>query len=352
MTVHEDDTLAPCFHVDECIAGFIQSESTFVQYRTILQAVGLRSAVVVSIASHLAEIRHFAHRELVHFPITADFLSRDSYRADDTLGIVNDFATVVDTAHVFYQNLESSIERNVDFHVVSLGVTVQFAHLFAIDVDDSIVTQARDRQRTADRLVETAAIQYVTITLVQLFESQRLVSANRSHAFCPTQYIGHLIQFDGRYFNHRNTCRSFRNILHVVLDDGTDRIVLRSYPSCFADRRIVVVAGQVRLDVTTLVVVGTASESEVRTTMNHVEVDGNIVLQVQVCLTGNAGSTYIRMRFSPVCQPTRIEFGYHVRTLATVILVDSILQVFDVAFTVGCRKCTRCATAFEQPATV
>ena len=90
----------------------------------------------------------------------------------------------------------------------------------------------------------------------------------------------------------------------------------------------------------------------IRTAMNHIEIERDIVLEVRLRLPRYAGIAYIGEWFRPVHQPTGIKLGYHIRAYSPVILVHHLFQVLHVALPVRRRQRSRGGTALEQPASV
>ena len=186
-----------------------------------------------------------------------------------------------------------------------------------------------------------------------MLESLGVIIRYGSSRFGQGKHICHFGQLDRRYLDNRIRSGGIGDgVFHVAFHHVTDGVVLGSNPACFADGCIVIVTGHVGLNVTLLVVVGSAGKSEVSTSVYHIEVERHVVLQVGFRLAGDFRRTYLRERFRPVRQPSGVKFRHHVRAFAAVILVDYFFQVFDVAFTVCRGQCAFGSSAFKQPASV
>ena len=106
--------------------------------------------------------------------------------------------------------------------------------------------------------------------MVQLLERERCRGRYRFPFFRQGQHIGYLRQGDRRDLDQRYRGRSLGDVIGDVFPDHVaDRVELRGHPTRLTDRGVVVVAGQVRLDIMLLVVIGATGEAEIRTAMNH-----------------------------------------------------------------------------------
>ena len=113
-------------------------------------------------------------------------------------------------------------------------------------------------------------VQDVAVSLVQLLERERCRRRYRFPFFRQGQHIGYLRQGDRRDLDQRYRGWGLGDVISDVFPDHVaDRVELRGHPTRLADRGVVVVAGQVRLDIMLLVVIGATGETEIRTAMNH-----------------------------------------------------------------------------------
>ena len=113
-------------------------------------------------------------------------------------------------------------------------------------------------------------VQDVAVSLVQLLERERCRRRYRFPFFRQGQHVGYLRQGDRRDLDQRYRGWGLGDVISDVFPDHVaDRVELRGHPTRLADRGVVVVAGQVRLDIMLLVVIGATGETEIRTAMNH-----------------------------------------------------------------------------------
>ena len=264
-----------------------------------------------------------------------------------------DLATIINASHIFNQNLQSSIKRHLYLHGVGLGIPIQHSYLFTIHINNGIVTQPRNFKCSANRLIEMTSIQYISIPLIQLFKSQGSIRRHGFLFFCKSKHIRNFIQLNRRYFDNRIRSRSFRNcIFNIFLDHIANRIILWSYPACLANRSIIIITGHIRLNITLLIIISTTRKTKIRTSMHHIEVERDIILQILLGLTSNSGSSYLRERLCPMRQPTRIKFCNHIRTFSVVILINHFFQILNITFAICRRQSSRSSPTLKKPTAI
>ena len=121
--IDENNALSPILHIDKRIAGIGQVEGSLVENRLIPQRRYLGRAILIDIRFAGDQSRHPVHRELVHLPVR--YLAAVNLdRADDPLRIAYDLLAIIDTPHVLHQDVQGSVERDIDFHRILVEATV------------------------------------------------------------------------------------------------------------------------------------------------------------------------------------------------------------------------------------
>ena len=121
--IDENNALSPILHIDKRIAGIGQVEGSLVENRLIPQRRYLGRAILIDIRFAGGQSRHPVHRELVHLPVR--YLAAVNLdRADDPLRIADDLLAIIDTPHVLHQDVQGSVERDIDLHRILVETTV------------------------------------------------------------------------------------------------------------------------------------------------------------------------------------------------------------------------------------
>ncbi|MNX86748.1 hypothetical protein D3C86_1186450 [compost metagenome] len=162
------------------------------------------------IAFGIGQIRHFIHWERIHIPVSSDCFSVDNNRRYDSFGAVDNFCSVVDTPHIFNNNVQSRIERNINCAFVIFVVTVQFGYFLTIDINDRIIAKSLQFQFSADWLFEFFAVPNITVALIQFLKSQRIFIVYRFYFVFQRLQRYRFGQFDFRNRNHIDFCGNGR----------------------------------------------------------------------------------------------------------------------------------------------
>ena len=267
--------------------------------------------------------------------------------------VVLNARAVVDASEVFDEDVQGAVEGDVHEDAVLVHHTIEFAHLLAVHIDRRIVGNARHVHHTLDGLVEMAAVEHVAEALSEVFKVHWLVGLHGLLRFQHCEYVGRLVEIHIGNRDDGNALGDVGNgVGHVLLHQFAHAQEFLRGPSCFADRRVVVVGGQVGLNVRVVVVVGARPETKVRTTVHHIEIEIDAVVEVFFCLVHNALGRNAHEGFVPVVQPSGIELCHHIGALAVVVLVDYVFEVLHIVFAVGRGQCALDGTAFKEPRTI
>ena len=194
------------------------------------------------------------------------------------------------------------------------------------------------------------AVKHIAEALAKVLKVQRFVGGHRFLLFQERKHVDGLVEIKLRKFDDGDTFGHLRNIvLHILLHEFADTHILFRCPSCLADGSVVVVGCEVGLYVGLVVVVRTSPEPEVRTAMHHIEIEVDAIVEILLRLAYGVLCRYAHERFVPMIEPSRIEFRHHVRSLAAVVGIDHLLQVFHIVLAVGGRQCSLNGSAFEKP---
>ena len=267
--------------------------------------------------------------------------------------VVLNARAVVDASEVFDEDVQGAVEGDVHEDAVLVHHTVEFAHLLAVHIDGGIVGNARHVHHTLDGLVEMAAVEHVAEALSQIFKVHRLVGLHGLLRFQHREHVGRLVEI---YIGNRDDGNALgdvgNGVGHVLLHQFAHAQEFLRGPSCFADRRVVVVGGEVGLNIRVVVVVGARPETKVRATVHHIEVEIDPVVEVLLRLVHNALGRNAHEGFVPVVQPSGIELCHHIGALAVVVLVDYVFEVLHIVFAVGRGQCALDGTTFKEPRTI
>lgn len=222
--------------------------------------------------------------------------------------LLHDGAAEVDAALVLDEDVQLASGDHHSVLVVSLQHVDQ--HLVHDDVR-AVVHLVLELQRASlggDLVVHVAEVR------VQRLERQRLLI---SHA--AARHGGHHVEHRHGLGDRDGAVASRLVVLHRPLGDGTelgngvadDRPLLR-HVTGFGERRVVVVGGQVGLEVV-VVSVRAGEEVVVAAAVVHVEVDGGVQAQHRLQRLGDGVRIDLVVLLLPVVEPSGVELAVHLR---------------------------------------